>query len=144
MIKRNRNGLMHPMRSFISDFFNNDNFFEREFMDRSFVPAVNVKESDKSFEIEVAAPGLKKKDFTVNVENRVLHISTESEEENEESHDNYMRKEFSYRSFSRSFSIPEHVDENEVSAAYDDGVLTVTLAKKQETVAQPAKKIMIH
>jgi HSP20 family protein len=115
--------------SWLSDFFDNDRFFDSDWMKFRSVPAVNVKETDKAFEIEVAAPGLTKKDFNINVENRVLTISSEKKEEKEEKDKGYTRKEFSYASFSRSFTLPENVNENDVNARYEDGLLKLTLVK---------------
>lgn len=116
--------------SWLSDFFDNDRFFDSDWMKRVSVPAVNVKESEKGFEIELAAPGLSKEDFNISVDNRVLTISSEKKEEKEEKNKEYTRKEFSYSSFSRSFALPENVIEDGIKAAYDKGLLTVSLVKK--------------
>ncbi|MEI5579364.1 Hsp20/alpha crystallin family protein, partial [Streptomyces brasiliscabiei] len=86
-------------------------------------PAVNVSETDKNYEIEVAAPGMKKDDFKVKVENGAIHISAERKEEKEEKQKNYTRQEYSYNSFSRSFTLPEDVKEDDIKAQYEDGVL---------------------
>ena len=105
-------------------------------------PAVNVVDNEDNYEIEVAAPGLSKKDFTVNVENGVLMISGKSEKEEEEKEKNYTRKEFSSKSFSRSFTLPENVEEEDIAAKFKDGVLTLTLKKAKVEVKQ-AKEIAI-
>jgi HSP20 family protein len=107
------------------------------------VPAVNVREEEKQYQIELAAPGMKKEDFSVKVENNVLVISAKSEASAEEKKDNYMRKEFSYRNFSRSFWLPESVDANAIQAGYVDGVLTLTLPKIPVPATPPAKSIEI-
>ncbi|HIE15292.1 MAG TPA: Hsp20/alpha crystallin family protein [Bacteroidales bacterium] len=97
------------------------------------IPAVNIKENDKSFEVEVAAPGMKKKDFKVEVENNVLTISAEKKEEKKETKENYSRREFSYESFERSFTLPQDlVDANKISAKYEDGILRIAIPKKEE------------
>jgi HSP20 family protein len=119
----------------MSDFFDTDRFFDSDLLRKQSVPAVNVKENETGYEIEVAAPGLSKKDFNINVENRVLTISSEKEEEKEEKEENYTRREFSYTSFSRSFTLPEGVNDEDVKASYADGVLRLAVPKKE--VSQP-------
>lgn len=109
------------------------------------LPSVNLKETDKKIEIELAAPGLKKEDFKIEVENNMLTISSEKEEEKEETRkkDNYYRKEFSYQSFSRSFNLPDYTDENQINANYKDGILHVDIAKKEGSKKKTAKTIAI-
>jgi HSP20 family protein len=116
--------------SWLSDFFDNDRFFDSDWVKKQSVPAVNVKESDKGFEIEVAAPGLTKKDFNITVDNRVLTISSEKEEKKEMKEEEYTRREFGYTSFSRSFTLPENVSEENINALYEDGILKLQLSKK--------------
>jgi HSP20 family protein len=116
--------------SWLSDFFDNDRFFDSDWVKKQSVPAVNVKESDKGFEIEVAAPGLTKKDFNITVDNRVLTISSEKEEKKEMKEEEYTRREFGYTSFSRSFTLPENVSEENIYALYEDGILKLQLSKK--------------
>jgi HSP20 family protein len=109
------------------------------------VPAVNIRETDKDFEISLAAPGLSRKDFDVSVDdNRVLTISSEKKEEKETKEKNYTRQEFSYSSFSRSFALPENVKEDDVNAKYEDGVLKVTLMKKAIPAQKAKKAIEVH
>lgn len=99
------------------------------------VPLVNVKESEVAYVLEIAAPGLKKEDFKISVENNVLTISSEikSESEKTEQDGKYTRKEFAFNSFSRSFSLDEkHTDIDNISASYDAGVLGLTIPKKIE------------
>lgn len=126
----------------LSDFFDNDRFFDSDWFKKQSVPAVNVKEKEKSFEIEVAAPGLSKKDFNIMVENGVLTISSEKKEEKEQKEKDYTRQEFSYSSFSRSFTLPENVNEDDVKANYEDGLLKLTVAKK--VINQPKAKKAIE
>ena len=116
--------------SWLSDFFENDRFFDSDWMKKQSVPAVNVKETEKGFDIELAAPGLSKNDFTITVDNRVLTLSCEKQEEKEEKKNEYTRKEFSYSSFSRSFALPENVNEDGIKATYNNGLLQVSLLKK--------------
>lgn len=126
----------------LSDFFDNDRFFDSDWLKKQSLPAVNVKETEKNFEIEVAAPGLRKKDFKITVDNGVLTISSEKEEEKEQKEKDYMRKEFSYSSFSRSFALPESVSEDDVKANYEDGLLKLNVAKK--VITQPKAKKAIE
>lgn len=128
--------------SLLSDFFDNDSFFNSS-LSRQSVPAVNVKENEKSFEIELAAPGLSKKDFKVIAENGVLTISSEKKFEEEKMEKGYTRREFSYSSFSRSFVLPENTNEEDVKASYEDGVLKVMVAKKVITQVKPLRAIEV-
>jgi HSP20 family protein len=129
--------------SWLSDFFDNDRFFDFEGLKKHSMPSVNVKEHDKDFEIEVAAPGLSKKDFKIAVENGVLTISSEKEEEKEEKEKNYTRREFSYNAFSRSFTLPENVNESDIKARYEDGLLKLNVAKKMITQPKERKAIEV-
>lgn len=124
-----RNPVFPSTKSLLENFWGGDSLFNDEFFRKDWIPAVNVKDNDKSYEIELAAPGLKKEDFTVKIVNDVLTISSEKKNEREEKKDNYTRKEFNYSSFSRSFSLPANINENGISAKYENGVLKLTLAK---------------
>jgi HSP20 family protein len=127
--------------NWLSDFFDSDRFFDSDMMQRT-VPAVNVIEKEKTFEIELAAPGLEKKDFNVVVDKGVLTISVEKEMKKEVKEENYTRKEFNYTTFSRSFALPENVNEDGIKATYDDGVLRLTVVKKVATTV-PKKAIQV-
>ena len=105
------------------------------------MPAVNVVENDSNYEIEVAAPGFEKDDFRVMVENGILNIAAETSKEEEEKKKNYTRKEFSKRSFSKSFTLPENVKNEEVRAKYKDGVLMLQLEKS--AIEAPLKKEIV-
>lgn len=118
--------------------FNGDGF---DFAIR--VPSVNITENEKEFKIEMAAPGLERKDFKVEVENGVLCISSEKEEESKEEKKNYTRREYSYNSFSRSFTLPDNALPDKINAKYENGVLNITLPKKEVTVSKPAKEIKV-
>ncbi len=104
------------------------------------VPAANVKENQNEFIIDLAAPGMKRDDFHINIENGMLSISSEKNEESEEKSDYYTRKEFSYSSFSRSFRLPDTINEDKIKAKYDNGVLMIHLPKKEEAKKQITKK----
>jgi HSP20 family protein len=110
------------------------------------LPAVNVRETNDSFLIEVAAPGMKRDDFKVELDNSVLTISSEIESNREEKDNNgkFTRKEFSYQSFQRSFTLPENkVEGGKISAKYTDGILHVMVPKREEAKVQPARQITV-
>lgn len=110
----------------------------------STLPAVNIRENDESFMIEVAAPGLAKENFKLNLDRNRLVISSEQREEKNESDNKYSRREFSYQSFERSFTLPEGaVDGDKITAKYNDGILLVTLPKREEIKPKPAREIEI-
>ena len=96
------------------------------------MPAVNITENKEDYKLSVAAPGLKKDDFKIDVEGNMLTISSEKEDSKEEKDERYTRKEYSYSSFSRSFALPEEVNQEKIEAKYQDGVLKVTLPKKDD------------
>lgn len=130
-----------------------DNLFSRDWMDwtnsnfsdtNTTMPAVNVKETNDEFEIEVAAPGMKKDDFKVNLENNVLTIESEKKEEQKQNEGDYTRREFSYQSFKRSFNIPENqVNGDHIEAKYNEGILCITLPKREEVKPKPPREIKI-
>ncbi len=133
--------------SFIDRFFNNDlmdwgmsNFSSTN----TSLPAVNVRETEDDFYIEVAAPGMKKNDFKINYHNNVLTISSEKQNEKEDKNDNYSRREFSYQSFQRSFTVPQNnVDGEKIEATYNEGILNIKLPKREEVKPKPAREIKI-
>lgn len=132
--------------SFFDEFFNDSYFpglfdFDSKSND-SVSPAVNVEETDKEYRIEVAAPGLEKEDINVTVDDGVLTIKAEKKLKNEESKNNYIRREFGYTSFSRSFTLPEEIEVERISAKHKNGVLNVTLPKTEVKVA-PVKEVKI-
>lgn len=129
-----------------------DDLFSREFLSdfiekpiaKRFAPSVNIVENADSFSIDVAAPGLSKDDFKIDLNNRVLTISSEkSEQKSEEKQGKIHLMEFSYGSFSRSFALPTSVNADKVGASYKDGVLTVLLPKREESKEMPARQITI-
>ena len=146
LVKSNKKGNMFP--SVWSDFFDNDNFFNNRWFEKEFeqtLPAVNVKESDGEFNVEFAAPGFNKNDFKINVEENILTISAEKEKEKEtkEEEGRFTRKEFSYSSFSRSFTLPQTVNTENIDAKYHDGILRLTIPKKEEAKKLPKKEIKV-
>lgn len=142
LLKRNNGGLV-PFRSLVADLFDNDGFLDTTIWNRDWVPAVNIAENEKAYEIEVAAPGMHKNDFKVKIENGRLKISAERKEEKEEKKKNYTRQEYSYNSFSRSFTLPDDAKEDGVIAHYEDGVLKLSVAKKVAATASKAKEIAV-
>lgn len=104
------------------------------------VPAINIAENEDAFHIELAAPGLQKSDFNIQVDKDVINISVEKKEETETDNKVYSKKEFSYFAFTRSFSLPESVDYNNIDATYTDGVLVLKVGKKEE--AKIAKRVL--
>lgn len=107
-----------------------DTFFKDRMLSR--VPAVNISESADHYHVELAAPGLKKEDFKLNLERNILHISVTKNKEGEQTERNYVKREYSYSSFVRSFTLPESADENAIQATYNDGVLAINIAKREE------------
>ena len=113
-------------------------------MEKSFVPSVNVKETDSSFDLEIAAPGLKKEDFHVEVEDDTLTISAEVQKEEMKENEKFTRKEFNYQSFKRSFRLPEHqVNHEAIEGKYEDGILRLHLPKLESSITKPAKRVEI-
>lgn len=143
LAKRNEN--------YLPSFF--DRFWNNELMDwghlnfsstNTSLPAVNVKETADDFVIELAAPGMEKTDFKINFKNNVITISSERENEKEETKGNYTRREFSYQSFQRSFTVPENaIMSDKIEARYNNGILQVTLPKREEVKPQPEREIQI-
>jgi HSP20 family protein len=128
--------------TWLSDFFD-DRLFDSDWLRKQSMPAVNVNESDDRFEIEVAAPGLTKKDFEITVDNNVLTISSEKEEEKEEKEKDYTRREFSYNAFSRSFTMPANVNPEDIKASYENGILKLHVAKKDLAKGKMKKAIEV-
>ena len=143
------NGSLLPdLPPMFDEFFGKDLFTwtNPQFQPESALPSVNIKESNTSFELEVAAPGLEKKDFKVVLENNVLTISSNKENKVEEkdSEGKYTRKEFNYASFSRSFTLPsEIVQGDRISATYNDGILKISVPKKEEASLKACREIKI-
>jgi HSP20 family protein len=124
------------------------NFFDDNFLTvfpnrTSSIPAVNIREDEKNYTLDLAVPGMDKKDLKIDINEDVLTISSESRNEKEESKDGFRRKEFSYQAFTRSFYIPENVNREKIEANYKDGVLSVSLPKQEEEKNKVTKSIEI-
>jgi HSP20 family protein len=131
--------------TFLNDILSEDmsSVFKSNFNEGMTLPKVNIKESTESFEVQMAVPGFKKDSFNISLENEELLISAEIEDNKEETKDEFTRKEFGYSSFRRSFVLPETVDGDKIKANYEDGILNVTLPKKEEAKPKPARTIKI-
>ncbi|CAM3557469.1 Hsp20/alpha crystallin family protein [Zobellia roscoffensis] len=133
-----RNNLVFP--SLMNEIFKPDWFGGMENVAAS-VPAVNIKDNEKSFGLELIVPGRKKEDFNIEVDNDLLTISSELKNEEEVKEENYTRREFRFSSFKRAFTLPETIDVDAIKADYVDGVLKVELPKKEEALPKPKRLI---
>ncbi|WP_191859535.1 Hsp20/alpha crystallin family protein [Hanstruepera ponticola] len=128
-----------------------DNFFDTElgtgllsnFNTGMTLPAVNIKEDNENYFLEVAVPGMKKDDFDLEIDNDILSISAETKSENETKQDTYTRREFGYASFKRTFTLPDTVETDKIKAKYEDGILNIHIPKREEAKRKPAKRIDI-
>lgn len=128
-----------------------ENFFENDWTDYgkkfpilgSTVPSANIKESETNYQIHLAAPGLKKEDFQIDLDNHVLTIFSEKKEEKTEEKETYTRREYNYSSFSRSFYVPESANKEKIEAEYKDGVLNIMIPKKDSAIQKPQRKIEV-
>jgi HSP20 family protein len=146
MTPTTKNKTENMLPSFISDLFDSDKFFGNRWFEREFsatLPAVNVIENGKEFQIEFAAPGFSKSDFRVSVENNVLSVSAEKREEKSKEDERFTRREFAYNSFSRSFTLPQSVNADKIEAKYNDGILSLHVAKKEGHRSDAKKEIRI-
>jgi len=145
-----KNGQLTPsMPSLLNDFFSDD-LFRLPFMqwrsDGATLPSVNIRETSDAFQISVAAPGLKRDDFKVELDNNILSISSERQDQHEENDKDgtYMRREFSYQAFERKFTLPgDQVEGDKIQARYFDGILQINVPKKEEARKKPARQIKI-
>ena len=137
--------------SLMSDWLNSDSFgpdlTDVEFFNGKrlgvTVPSANIAETDKEFTIDLAAPGLTRKDFKVESDNHILTVSAEKRDEKEDEAEGYSRREYSYNSFSRSFTLPENVKEDKIDAKYQDGVLKIIVPKKEASPKKNKKQISV-
>jgi HSP20 family protein len=131
----------NPLTDMVSNLFDNDlgDFFGKRFSD----PAANIIETADAFVLDIAAPGMKKDDFKINLENNILNISADFEDQKREEGKNYTRKEFYYGSFSRAFTLPKTIELESIKADYEDGILKITLPKKQDARIEMKKEIKI-
>ncbi len=148
LVKRNGN-INGLFPTFFDDLFNRDlfNWGNLNFSEtNTTLPAVNIKETGEAYEVEVAAPGMSKKDFTVELNGNTLQISSEktnnSEDEGDDQH--YFRREFSYQSFQRTFQLQKDVlDVDKIQAKYENGLLHLSIPKKEEVRQKPTRLIQI-
>jgi HSP20 family protein len=124
-----KNNFADAFESLVNDSFISDRLVSR-------VPAVNIAENDNEFHIELAAPGLKKEDFKINLDKNILSVSAEKKAENNGETKKYSKREYSYNSFVRSFTLPETVDYSKIEADYTDGILKLTVAKREDAKYQ--------
>lgn len=149
LIKRNGNS-MNQWPVLFDDFFNQDffNWDLSNFSDtNTTIPGVNIKETKDDFEVEVAAPGMNKKDFKIQLDVNMLTISSEKSNQKEENNkdEKYSRKEFSYQSFQRTFTLSKDVvDADKIEAKYENGLLHLVIPKKEEAKQKPPRQIQIH
>ncbi|MGZ3939894.1 MAG: Hsp20/alpha crystallin family protein [Flavisolibacter sp.] len=146
LIKRNE---FFPGLSFFDDVFSRDLWnwgVTNNSSTNTTIPMVNIKEDNDNFLVEMAAPGMEKNDFKVELDGNVLTITSEKQNENEvKEGERYSRREFSYQSFQRSFQLPkEVVDAEKIEAKYENGVLRLVIPKKEEAKPRPPKMIKIH
>ena len=121
--------------TFLGDFFDNET--------RVSVPEVNIAENGDHFNIEVAAPGLNKDDFKINLDHNLLTISSVKEAQKEDKKSGFMRREFNYSSFKRSFSLPDTINAENISASYNNGILSIQIPKREEAKVKPAREILV-
>lgn len=139
--------------SLLSDFFSPAALLNRDFFDLDSdlfptrlginLPTANITETPKEYKVELAAPGLERKDFNVEVENHTLQISAEKKEEKKENDGEYSKREYSFNSFCRMFTLPNNIKEGDIDAKYEHGVLKVTIPKLKETAVKSAHKIAV-
>ena len=146
LVKRN-GSLVNSLPMLFDDFFNRDmfNWNNSNFSDtNTTIPAVNIKETADHYEVEVAAPGMTKKDFKVELDGNLLTISSESQQQERATEESYSRREFSYQSFQRTFNLQKDVvDIDKISARYENGLLQLLIPKKEEAKQKPARLIQI-
>lgn len=145
LLRKNEN---YPAWSnFFSEFFNRDwmDWTTRNFSEtNTTLPAVNIKEGNDNYTVEMAAPGLEKRDFKIELANGLLTISSEKKTEKDtKKGQKYTRREYSYQSFCRTFTLPTTVDSDKIAAKYENGILKVVIPKKEEAKTKLPKAIEI-
>jgi HSP20 family protein len=142
-----RENYLPTWSNFFNDFLNRDwyDWSNQNFsLTNTTIPAVNIKESENEFEVDMAAPGMVKDDFRLELNNNVLTISSEKQSESHSDKEkNITRSEFSYQSFSRSFTLPAIVETDAITAKYENGILRVNIPKKEEAKPKPMKQITV-
>jgi len=147
LMKRNGNQIPGFQRLFFDDILGRElfNWENNNFSNTSTtLPSVNIKETSDNYEVEVAAPGMEKSDFKITLDGNLLTISSVREHQQASREESFTRKEFSYQSFQRSFELPKNVvDEDKISARYENGLLMLTIPKREEVKQKPPRMIMI-
>ena len=151
-MKTTEKGLIRPSKQQLSRWFNSpiDRFFGNDFFDLwngdklETLPSLNITEEKNNYLIELAAPGLKKEDFNIDVQGNVVTISCDKETEHETNETDFLRREYDFTSFSRSFTLPETADPNKIHAKYIDGVLHLEIPKRPETLKEKTQKIKVE
>lgn len=137
-------GYAPTLSNFFDDFFTRDLFnWPSSSSTGTSIPSVNIYETDGEFHVEMAAPGMSKDDFKVELDNNMLTISSQKETEEKDEKKNYQRREYSYQSFVRSFHLPDSAEAEKINAKYTDGVLNLVIPKKEEAKRKPVKTIKI-
>lgn len=125
---------VNPRFSDVLDSIFNDSFNNGRTVNK--VPAVNIAETESEFQVELAAPGLKKEDFKISLDKNVLSVSADKKAEQATDDKKYSKREYSYSSFTRSFTLPESADQSKIGAEYTDGILKLSIGKKEEAKVQ--------
>jgi HSP20 family protein len=144
MSEDNNKSSVPVKRSLFSGLFEDDDFFNWPMLRKDVFPAVNISENPEGYKIELAAPGFNKEEIKVHLDHGMLSIEAESKKESEEKKDNYSRKEFSTKTFKRSFNIPSNVAEEKVEANYENGVLKIFLRKQHQEKSDQRKQIQVQ
>lgn len=136
LVKFNNGHKNHGTNPFFNDVYSilNDSFLSEKLATKT--PAVNIAETTNEFEVELAVPGLKKEDFKISLDKNVLSVSAEKKAETVDENKKFTKREYSYNSFSRSFTLPESADHSKIEADYTDGILKLTITKKEEAKIQ--------
>jgi HSP20 family protein len=137
-------GYAPTLSNFFDDFFTRDLFsWPSSSSTGTSIPKVNIYETDGEFHVEMAAPGMSRDDFKVELDNNMLTISSQKESESNDDKKNYQRREYSFQSFARSFHLPDSAEAEKINAKYVDGVLNLVIPKKEEAKRKPVKTIKI-
>ncbi len=135
----------HPVSllSELMEDFDKNIFYRNKGASKGMVPSANIRETENSFVLDLAVPGLSKEDFKINLDSNVLTVSSDVSEENEEANEMYTRREFYYNSFCRSFTLPKTIDLDNIKADYKEGILSVNLPKREEAKVAINREIAI-
>jgi HSP20 family protein len=142
-MKLDQSNLFPSLSNTWEDFFGRDITNLPSWRTGMSMPAVNIEDKPDKFLVHLAVPGMKRDDFKIELQNGLLTVSSEKEETHEDKAENFTRREFSYQSFKRSFTLPESVKADKIDAKYVDGILTINLPKREEAKVQPTRQIEI-